>query len=429
MKKITLVLGGIRSGKSHFAEQQALYYSQRPVYIATAVPFDQETIARIDLHRERRQDQFDVFEEPTDLVKVLAELHNRTVLVDCMTLNLSNRLLAEAEDAPLSRLIAEGDDYLAHIHDTIERNRLNVIFVSNEVGLAPVAANRLGRYFQDLQGRWNRVLASYADEAHLIQAGIPTLLKKEKRFPFKLSAPSYLYPGGYIENITRTMETVDDIQLLLFDSVADDPLFQAETLSTLHYLQQGAGITYSVHMPTAPKVFDAFETRVAGSLSIIETLSRLDISSFTFHYDLPEQTVWEELSPEAIQAIDHTYIDFFSAIRRQFPGIDISLENTATPLSALDNVVTRCRISYCADIGHLIIQQRDIDEIRPRLPRASIVHFHGVHTVNGAPRDHQPIQYHRAIFQTLEDFHGVLTIENYHPTLFHRSRAQLERYF
>ncbi len=429
MKKITLVLGGIRSGKSHFAEQKALYYAKRPVYIATAVPFDDETRERVALHRERRRDQFDVFEEPSDLVPVLAKLQDQTVLVDCMTLNLSNRLLAKDEDAPLPRLIAGDDLYLERIRRTIEQNRLNVIFVSNEVGFAPVAANRLGRYFQDLQGRWNRLLASFADEVYMIQAGIPAILKKEKRLPFKLSAPSYLYPGGYIENITRTMETLDDIQLLLFDSVDDDPLFREGTLSTLRYLQQGADITYSVHMPVAPRVFEDFEARLASSLSIIGTLKQLDISSFTFHYDLPHQAVWEELNLEAIQSIDEAYIGFFSAIRDQFPDIDISLENTATPISALDNVVNQSDISYCIDIGHLIIQRRHLDEILPRLRRTSVIHYHGTQTVEGNPRDHQPIQFDRAIFQLLENYHGILTIENYHPTLFNQSRAQLERYF
>lgn len=429
MKKTTLVLGGIRSGKSHFAEQRALHYSDRPVYIATAIPFDDETRARIALHRQRRQNRFDVFEEPVDITKILSALQDRVVLVDCMTLNLSNRLLQQDENTSLETMIAEDDIYLQTIRRVIEANRLNVIFVSNEVGFSPVEPNRLGRYFQDLQGRWNRIMAEGAAEVYMIQAGIPNLLKKECHFPFKLSAPSYLYPGGYIENVTRVMDRVDDIQLLLFDSSADDPLFQEGMISTLDYLQTGAGITFSAHMPVRPRITEDFDGRLHSSLAIIQSLQQLDMSSFTFHYDLPEGREWETMNAGDIQTLDDTYAEFFDAIRRNHPAIDISLENTATPLSALDRVVERCGISYCADIGHLLFQNRDLDDIEPRLRKTSVVHLHGAQEVKGKLMDHQALTFNRRVFQLLENYQGILTIENYHPSLFHSSREKLANYF
>ena len=429
MKKTTLVLGGIRSGKSFFAEQRALYYSDRPIYIATAIPFDNETRARIDLHRERRQNRFEVYEEPLDITTILSKHRDRVVLVDCMTLNLSNRLLQRGDETTLDHMIAEDDQYLEEIRRIIDTNRLNVIFVSNEVGLSPVEPNRLGRYFQDLQGRWNRILAQHADAAYMIQAGIPNLLKKENHFPFKLSAPSYLYPGGYIENVTRIMDRVDDIQLLLFDSSTDDPLFEEGMLSTLGYLQTGAGITFSAHMPVRPRITEDFDGRLKSSLDIIQALQKLDMSSYTFHYDLPEGQEWETMTKKEIQAMDDTYIKFFDSIRRQFPSIDISLENTATPLSALDNVVNASGISYCIDIGHLLIQNRNLDDIEPRLDKTSVIHLHGVQQVNGEFKDHQSLDYNRPVFQLLEQFGGILTIENYHPSLYEKSRNQLENYF
>ena len=167
MKKTTLVLGGIRSGKSHFAEQRALYYSGRPAYIATAIPFDDETRDRIDLHRQRRRNRFEVFEEPLDITAILSTLQDRVVLVDCMTLNLSNRLLKRSEETSLAQMIDEDDLYLENIQRIITDNHLNAIFVGNEVGLSPVEPNRLGRYFQDLQGRWNRILAERADDVYI----------------------------------------------------------------------------------------------------------------------------------------------------------------------------------------------------------------------------------------------------------------------
>jgi adenosylcobinamide kinase/adenosylcobinamide-phosphate guanylyltransferase len=429
MKKTTLVLGGIRSGKSFFAEQRALYYSDRPVYIATAIPFDDETRARIHLHRERRQNRFEVYEEPIDITTILSKHRDRVVLVDCMTLNLSNRLLQRGDEVSLDQMITEDDQYLEEIRRIIDANRLNVIFVSNEVGLAPVEPNRLGRYFQDLQGRWNRIMGQQAADVYMIQAGIANLLKKESNFPFKLSAPSYLYPGGYIENVTRVIDRVDDIQLLLFDSSADDPLFEQGMLSTLYYLQTGAGITYSAHMPVRPRLTEDFDTRLKSSLDIIQAFQELDMSSYTFHYDLPEGQEWETMTEAEIREMNDTYTRFFNSIRRRFPAIDISLENTATPLSALDIVVNNSGISYCIDIGHLIIQNRDLEEIGARLGQTSVIHLHGVQQVKGKLKDHQPLDYNRRVFQLLEQFNGVLTIENYHPSLFAQSRSQLEHYF
>lgn len=429
MKKITLILGGIRSGKSHFAEQRAVFYSEKPVYIATAIAFDKEMEARIARHRERRGSGFELVEEPYDLTKPLAQLKERTVLVDCLTLNLSNRLLKKEEDLDLEQLIETDEAYLRAIHHIIVKNDLNVIFVSNEVGCALVEVNKLGRYFQDLQGRWNRMMAGYADEVYMVQAGIPTLIKKNKIFPFKLSAPSYLLPTGYIENVTYLMDKVDDIQLLAFDTVKDDPLLKEKTLSTLDYLAKESNITYSVHMPVKPKLFLDFERRLEVALYIIERLTKLKVSSYTFHYDLPDGAVWKDLEKDEIRKVDDVYIQFFKAIKERFPGISISLENTETPLSALDRVVLGSGISFCIDIGHLLVQGWDLSEIETRLNQAAVVHLHGWEEKEGKKQDHRPIVYYRKIFKLLESFQGILTVENYHKMLFDQSLGVLREYF
>jgi adenosylcobinamide kinase/adenosylcobinamide-phosphate guanylyltransferase len=429
MKKITLILGGIRSGKSYFAEQRALFYSGKPVYIATAIAFDKEMEVRIARHRERRGSGFELVEEPYDLTKPLAQLKDRTVLVDCLTLNLSNRLLKKEEDLNLEQLIEADEAYLQAVHHIIVKNDLNVIFVSNEVGCAPVEVNKLGRYFQDLQGRWNRIMAGYADEVYMVQAGIPTLIKKNKIFPFKLGAPSYLLPTGYIENVTYLMNKVDDIQLLAFDTVKDDPLLKEKTLSTLDYLAKESNITYSVHMPVKPKLFLDFERRLEAAFYIIERLNRLKVSSYTFHYDLPDGVVWKDLAKDEIQSVEDLYIRFFKAIKKRFPGIGISLENTETTLSVLDRVVSGSGISFCIDIGHLLVQDWDLLEIETRLLKAPVVHLHGWEEKDGKRQDHRPIVYDRKIFKLLESFQGIVTIENYHKMLFDQSLKVLKEYF
>lgn len=429
MRKITLILGGIRSGKSYFAEQKAEYYSERPVYIATASVSDKEMKARIELHRKRRGDKYELIEVPYELTGPLEKLRNRTVLVDCLTLNLSNRLLATEEYLDLEELIETDEEYLEEIFEIVQKNNLNIIFVSNEVGCSPVEVNELGRYFQDLQGRWNRTMADYADEVYMVQAGIPALVKKKSCFPFRVGAPSYVLPTGYIENVTYLMDRVDDIQLLAFDSIPDDPLFKKEILSTLQYLAKDSGITYSVHMPVKPLIFENFEKKLHSTVEIIEKLQPLDIKSFTFHFDLPGSKEWDELTADEIGRINERYIQFFKTVMDACPGIDIALENTATPLSALDHVVGSCGISYCIDIGHLLVQGRDLSEIESRLEKTSMVHLHGWEEVKGKKQDHRAITFNREIFKLLEEFRGVLTIENYHKTLFEKSLETLKMYY
>jgi len=329
----------------------------------------------------------------------------------------------------LEELIETDEEYLAGIHEIITRNNLNVIFVSNEVGQSPVEVNELGRYFQDLQGRWNRIMAGYADEVYIVRAGIPERIKKNSCFPFRVGAPSYVLPTGYIENVTYLMDKVDDIQLLAFDSMPEDPLFEKGILSTLQYLAKDSGASYSVHMPVKPLLFEGFDKRLQSAKAIIGKLEPLDITSFTFHLDLPEGREWNELTAQEISGIHETYIRFFNDVGEVYPGIDISLENTATPLSALDPVVEACGISYCIDIGHLSVQGWDLAEIESRLQKASVVHLHGWEETGGKKQDHRAVTYDRKIFKLLEGFWGILTIENYHKLLFEKSLEELETYF
>lgn len=432
MKKITLILGGIRSGKSCFAEQRAIMYGGKPVYIATAELFDAEMAARADLHRRRRGSRFELIEEPRDLTIPLSRLKNRTVLVDCMTLNLSARLLeAERENGfTLENLIHDDEVYLERIHELIRRNNLNVIFVSNEVGCAPVEANRLGRYFQDIQGRWNMKLAQIADEVFLVRAGLPECIKKNKLFPFRVSAPSYVLPSGYIENVVYLQDKVDDIQLLAFDALPEDPLFQRETLRTLRYLARDSHLTYSVHMPVAPTVFDDMEKKLAVASAILEKTGELgNVSAYTFHFDLPPGEVWKTIPSGMLSRGETLHLEFFWALKKRFPEAPITLENTQTPLSALDRIVQGAGLKYAADIGHLDVQGWDMEEIPSRLEQSAVVHLHGWELLDGQKTDHRAVQLESRVFGWLESFRGVLTVENYHKTLLEKSLKILSDYF
>ena len=170
-ENITLVLGGARSGKSRYAESliAALPPPWQPPwsYLATAEAGDTEMAARIATHRARRGPQWQTIEAPRDLVAALKSRETMPVLVDCLTLWLSNLMLADADiDAEISRLEAALADTGAP-----------VVLVANEVGSGIVPDNPLGRRFRDLQGVLNQRMAARADRVVLVVAGLPLAIK------------------------------------------------------------------------------------------------------------------------------------------------------------------------------------------------------------------------------------------------------------
>lgn len=164
-----LILGGARSGKSAYAES-LLPPRRRKVYVATAEPGDAEMAARIAAHRARRGRGWTVVEAPLDLAAAI-RAHcgpGGHVLVDCVTLWLSNVLLAERDVA------AAVDELL----DAVNAAAGTLVLVSNEVGSGVVPDNALARRFRDAAGRANQRLAAAADEVVLIAAGLPLILKR-----------------------------------------------------------------------------------------------------------------------------------------------------------------------------------------------------------------------------------------------------------
>jgi adenosylcobinamide kinase/adenosylcobinamide-phosphate guanylyltransferase len=172
MRRITLILGGARSGKSRYAEGLARRHKRQPAYIATAEITDEEMRQRIDHHRETRGAGWHTIEAPLDLVAALrqADAPRSFTLVECLTVWINN-------------LIYHGKDVAAEI----ERFRVSladvtghVVIVSNEVGLGIVPDNALARRFRDEAGRANQMIADAADEVVFIAAGLPMMFKKPK---------------------------------------------------------------------------------------------------------------------------------------------------------------------------------------------------------------------------------------------------------
>ena len=169
MRRIMLITGGARSGKSSYAERLALALSDAPVYLATARIWDEEFRERVRRHQARRGPQWTNIEEEKQLSR--HDLTGRVVLVDCLTLWATNFFFDGSGDvdAVLAALQAEFDRFTAQ--------DATFILVTNEIGMGGVSDNELQRKFTDLQGWMNQFAASRADEVVLMVSGIPVKIK------------------------------------------------------------------------------------------------------------------------------------------------------------------------------------------------------------------------------------------------------------
>ena len=168
MKKIILITGGQRSGKSEKAEALALSLSTNPVYLATAHVWDDEFRERVRRHQQRRGPEWTNIEEELYLSR--HDLTGRVVVIDCVTLWLTNWLMANDNvDAILAEAKREFDAFTNH--------DATYIFVTNEIGLGGVSDNALQRKFTDLQGWMNQYIAQKADEVILMVSGIEIKIK------------------------------------------------------------------------------------------------------------------------------------------------------------------------------------------------------------------------------------------------------------
>lgn len=173
LRPVTLVLGGAASGKSRHAETliETGFGTAwtGATYIATAHAGDAEMIDRIKRHQQRRGDRWQTVEEPMALAYAIARhaAPDRPVLVDCLTLWITNVMLADRD----------ADRETRHLVDTLAGLSGPVVFVANEVGLGIVPMNPLARAFRDLAGNLNQAIAAAADRVQFLAAGLPLTLK------------------------------------------------------------------------------------------------------------------------------------------------------------------------------------------------------------------------------------------------------------
>ncbi len=177
MGKLTLILGGARSGKSTYAEKLAAQSGGRVLYIATAQALDPEMADRIEKHKEQRPDSWQTMEIPHGVADVLKERQTQAdlVLLDCLTMLISNLILTvtdEEFEPDEDRAVQVVDAEIEALVAFINQSDAEWIVVSNEVGMGLVPPYPLGRVYRDLLGWTNRKVASAADEVYLLVAGM-----------------------------------------------------------------------------------------------------------------------------------------------------------------------------------------------------------------------------------------------------------------
>jgi adenosylcobinamide kinase/adenosylcobinamide-phosphate guanylyltransferase len=167
-----LYLGGCRSGKSRLAEEYCRSLYKFRTYVATmTITGDKEMNHRIKLHKSQRGDQWQLIEEPYKLGAVLQSVApGGVVLVDCLTMWLTNLLLAERTDAEIEKEVVE-------LCTILKRPPCSIVLVANEVGLGIVPESALARRFRDLAGWTNQQVAAVAHQVYFVAGGLPMVLK------------------------------------------------------------------------------------------------------------------------------------------------------------------------------------------------------------------------------------------------------------
>lgn len=173
--ELILVLGGARSGKSSWAQGHTEAHYPSRLFLATARILDDEMAERVRQHRASRGPQWGLIEEPLEIAEALKNRcrHVEVVLVDCLTVWLSNVLVEKGEN--------EVPRYQNELLEVLEARQGSVVLVSNEVGMGIVPETPLGRGFRDMAGRLNQKIAAMADRVVFLVAGLTMILKGDAR--------------------------------------------------------------------------------------------------------------------------------------------------------------------------------------------------------------------------------------------------------
>lgn len=187
MKKVTLILGGARSGKSFYAQEEARKY-KKVLFVATAEALDEDMRLRIEKHKQDRPAGWRTLEATGSLGRRIEDSiqDEELVIIDCITLLVTNVIcrVPEEQYETIEEKVLEKQvmQEIQELQECLKKVEASFLIVSNEVGLGLVPAYRIGRIYRDILGRANQMLAGSADEVYLMVAGIPLRIKPESRY-------------------------------------------------------------------------------------------------------------------------------------------------------------------------------------------------------------------------------------------------------
>lgn len=183
LKKVILVSGGARSGKSHFAQEYARKNGEKVLFVATATAGDEDMRQRIEKHQKDRPSNWRTLEAATDIgMQIEANFGDaRLIVIDCITMLVSNIFsrFDEAQFDTISDKVLEKEVVaeIEELNQCMKKVNASFLIITNEVGLGLVPDNRMGRLYRDVLGRANQMIAQTADEVYLLMAGIPLRIK------------------------------------------------------------------------------------------------------------------------------------------------------------------------------------------------------------------------------------------------------------
>ena len=264
----------------------------------------------------------------------------------------------------------------------------------------------------------------------------PVLSKSYKGvYPFKLCAPSFIYPDHYVPNVKLLGPFVDEIELLLFESAPADALLSGQEITALSQLSQELDLTYNIHLPTDISIGDPDPVKqqqaVDSLIGVIERVAPLRPTTYTLHVpyddnlgDKDKIKRWQEVVHRNLLKILETGV-----------GNLIAIETLDYPFEIIETIITDLNLSVCMDLGHLIVHGEDLKRVSDKyLDKTSIIHLHGVEN----KRDHLaldrlPKPLVKPVFEMLGQFSGsvsleVFSFENLSASLRYFERCWDEKY-
>jgi sugar phosphate isomerase/epimerase len=259
----------------------------------------------------------------------------------------------------------------------------------------------------------------------------PSLTKSYKGFyPFKIGTTSFIYPDLYVPNVRMLGPFVDEIELLLFESVPSASLLSKTVIADLGHLSRDFNLTYNIHLPTDIAISDPNPDRrrraVAKLLNIIERVERLSPATCTLHVPFAVDAFGDE-SVRKWQ--DIVYRNLAKMVKSGVPAGRIAVESLNYPFAFIENIIKDLNLFICMDIGHLIMLSEDLQAFFNMFAGlVAIIHLHGVqHGKDHLPLDRLPKSQHQPVFEILKKFNETVSLEVFNFEHLQTSLNFLER--